>query len=43
MKCDKRIEEIGISICGVCNCVLNVKASSKYETCPHPNGDKWLI
>jgi len=28
--------------CKVCLCFINAKASLKDQTCPHPNGDKWL-
>jgi hypothetical protein len=28
--------------CKVCLCFIEAKASLTDQTCPHPNGDKWL-
>ena len=44
-KCDKFIK--ATKQCGVCNCIMPVKALLKYTPsgdveCPHPEGNKWL-
>jgi hypothetical protein len=40
--CENMEVFFGKKRCKVCLCFIEAKASLIDQTCPHPNGDKWL-